>query len=61
MLCDRPVGVLANESLAQWYSSGTRAPLQGAFREIWAGGAASGKVITEGRQFEVVRQTKCQD
>lgn len=61
MLCDRPVGVLANESLAQWYSSRTRAPLQGSFGEIRAGGAASGEVITEGRQFEVVRQTKCQD
>lgn len=43
MLCDRTVGVLANESLAQRYSSRTWAPLQGAFREIRAGGAASGK------------------
>lgn len=61
MLCDRPVVVLANESLAQWYSSGTRAPLQGSFREIRAAGAASREVITEGRQFDVLRQTKCQE
>lgn len=56
-LCDRTCGVLANESLAQWYSYRIQGSLQGAFREMEANKGRVREVIREGRQSEVVRQS----